>query len=219
MGLQPLTDKTPSEAAETNKYAKMLLGALPLIGQVLAWGLYFFCAKLCGQQALYDNKFSFINAHQLGYVFLAVWIINTARGALVVNANGARAPARVDRPDQHIYKIMAASGELKNAPYVMMANTGPQGRFNRAQRGVFNTDEVMPLVLTNVILTGSVFGPLVAILAALWAFGRVSFGLKYKVSAKSRISGFLPAVICEKLMENLTLVCAIKGIFYTSIPF
>merc|ERR1712039_874465 len=114
-----------------------------------------------GQQ-VYDKKFGLIHEFELGYVYLAVWIIAMSRAFLVCNANGARAPARVDRPDQHVYKIMAASGNLKDAPYVMMADTGPQGRFNRAHRGVFNFDEAMPAVLANIILSGFVFGPIVA---------------------------------------------------------
>merc|ERR1712023_187063 len=99
------------------------------------------------------------------------------RMVLVINANGARAPARVDRPDQHVYKIMDKDGPNKDTPYVMMANTGPQGRFNRAQRGVFNTDESMPLYIANSILAGAVFGPFVVLLNILVAYGRITFGL------------------------------------------
>ena len=73
---------------------------------------------------------------------------------------GARAPARVDRPDQHIYKIMASDGSLKDAPNVLMATTGAAGRFNRAQRAVFNMDETLPLVLANTFLAGAILARL-----------------------------------------------------------
>merc|ERR1719240_1744237 len=98
------------------------------------------------------------------------------RTLLVVNANAARAPARVDRPDQHVYKIMDKDGPNKDAAYVMMANTGLQGRFNRAQRGVFNTDEALPSVLVNTLLTGFVFGPIVCIILLIVILGRILFG-------------------------------------------
>merc|ERR1712039_369826 len=107
---------------------------------------------------------------------------------------------------------------MGDAPYVMMADTGAQGRFNRAQRGVFNTDEAMPMTLANVVLTGYVFGPVITLLALLIGFGRAQFGLKYKEGPNDRIGGFAIAAIGEKWVEGLLLLCAIKGIFFTSIP-
>lgn len=216
-GLEPNTEKTPTEEAETAKYAKMLLVVVPLIGQTLAWSTYFVAAYLAGQKEIYASKFAFISEHQLGYVFLAVWIIGMARSVNVVNANGARGPARVGRPDQHAYKIMACSGPLKDAPYVMMAGTGPQGRFNRAQRGVFNGDEAMPLMLAWTVLAGSALGPVVLVPVLLASYGRITFGKKYKESLKGRSAGFLPAMVGERWVEGLVLLCAIKGIF--KIPF
>jgi len=212
-GLQELTDQTPSEEKETTKYMKMLLIMIPVIGQVLAWSTYFGCAKLLGQQELYDKKFAFLRENQLGYVFLAVWIVSMTRATVVCLANGARGPARVDRPDQHVYKIMAADGSLKDAPFVMMVNTGPQGRFNRAQRGVFNLDESLPLVLVNVLLAGSVFGPVVACLCLLIAYGRVIFAAKYRNAAKERGAGFGLTMIGEKWIEGLVLLSAIMSVF------
>jgi hypothetical protein len=40
----------------------------------------------------------------------------------------------------------------------MMANAGPQGRFNRAQRAVFNYDEALPLFLSGLLLN-ALLGP------------------------------------------------------------
>mmetsp|Transcript_20629 Transcript_20629/g.57554 ORF Transcript_20629/g.57554 Transcript_20629/m.57554 type:complete len:232 (+) Transcript_20629:82-777(+) len=213
LGLKPLTEEVATEEAETTKYLKMLFVGVPVIGQVLAWFVYFCFGKLFKQQHLYDKKFSFLQENQLGYIYLSVWLLCMTRARLVVNANGARAPARVDRPDQHVYKVMDTSGALKDAAYVMMADTGPQGRFNGAQRGVFNTDESLPLTLVMVLLVGAVFGPVVVGIVLLIGYGRITFGLKYKESCDARGAGFLPAMIGEKLLEGLTLLCAIKGIF------
>ena len=49
---------------------------------------------------------------------------------------------------------------------VMMANAGPQGRFNRAQRAVFNYDEALPLFLSGLLLN-ALLGPAALILAVL----------------------------------------------------
>ena len=47
-----------------------------------------------------------------------------------------------------------------------MANAGPQGRFNRAQRAVFNYDEALPLFLSGLLLN-ALLGPAALILAVL----------------------------------------------------
>ena len=48
----------------------------------------------------------------------------------------------------------------------MLANAGPQGRFNRAQRAVFNYDEALPLFLSGLLLN-ALLGPAALILAVL----------------------------------------------------
>ena len=67
----------------------------------------------------------------------------SAIGAFIEVAE--RAGARVDRPDQHVYKIMSPEAKA-SSPYVLMSNTGWTGRFNRAQRGAFNTDGKMVIL-------------------------------------------------------------------------
>ena len=54
--------------------------------------------------------------YQLSYIFLAVWLVGYTRTALALLANATRAGARLDRPDQHVYKIMARSGPMKDGP-------------------------------------------------------------------------------------------------------
>merc|ERR1712154_658166 len=99
----------------------------------------------------------------------------------------------------------------------MGANTGLQGRFNRAQRGVFNTDKNLPAVLVQTLLTGFVFGPIVAVVLVLVMLGRVTFGCKYKQSTGARGAGFLPAAIGEGIITGLLIICAIKGIFHPAL--
>jgi len=211
-GLKPDSDSINSEQAERMKYVKMLFVGIPIIGQVFAWTTYLVCGQVFGQQKLYDKKFEFVKEYQLGYVFLALWILSVARIAVVINANAARAPARVDRPDQQVYKVMAASGPLADAPFVMMANTGPQGRFNRAQRALYNMDENLPVVLANTIAVASIFGPVVIGLVLLIAVGRIFFAVKYTESLNARGKGFMLCMLGEKWIEGLLLLCAILGL-------
>lgn len=211
-GLKPDMDETPTETAELKKYMTMLLLLMPVIGQVFAWGTYVVFSQMLDQHARYEKRFAVIREYELGYVYLSVWVLVIARAVLVANANGARAPARVERPDQHAYKMMDRTGS-SDAPFVLMATTGPQGRFNRAQRAVFNTDELLPLLLAQVVLVGAVFGPIVLGLVLLIACGRITFGFKYKEDLKARVAGFLPSVIGEQWLTGLCLLCAIKGLF------
>eukprot|EP00434_Breviolum_minutum_P024524 symbB.v1.2.021663.t1/scaffold1886.1/size97136/2 len=213
MGLQPLTDTTETEDAAFWKYVRLLLMFIPPLGLGFAAATWAVSVFLLGGKNIIEAKFSFIHQYQLGYVFLAVWIVSYTRTFLSILANSARAAARLDRPDQHVYKVMAASGALKDSPYVLMVNTGPVGRFNRAQRAAYNMDESIPLMLINTVLSSSIFGPVILLPLLLYCYGRISFGVKYKGSLKKRGAGFTPAIIGEKWMEGLVLFSAIMGLF------
>jgi len=141
-----------------------------------------------------------------------------ARSYATVNANGARAPARLDRPDQHIYKIMAESGPLAGAPYVLMATTGEAGRLNRAQRACANMDEGMPLFLSGLLLQGAVFGPLAACVAALYMYGAVRFATDYKAGFESRVHGFMCTYIAQQLSGGLVSVIILRTLLLPLLP-
>merc|ERR1719210_455106 len=100
-GLRPGSDTIESEAETFNRFGRKQLVIVPLSCQILAWGAYLVCGRFLGQQGVFDQKFGMIHEFQLGYVYLAVWIFAQARAVIYVSANAARAPARVDRPDQH----------------------------------------------------------------------------------------------------------------------
>merc|ERR1712028_326304 len=214
-GLQPVeSGKKPEDArAEAEaKYFKMIFGVVPVIQLVLASATYAAMYYMLGFSQTLDSKFAFLRAHDLGWIYLAVAIIAFGRARLVINANANRAGARVDRPDQHVFRTMDSKAAA-DAPYVLMANTGDAGRFNRAQRGVFNTDESMPAFLVNTVLAGAVFGPVVVLVALAAVYGRVKFGLGYTEGVKGRLGGFLPAMVAEGLMAGLTLFIGLKTVF------
>mmetsp|Transcript_103162 Transcript_103162/g.272619 ORF Transcript_103162/g.272619 Transcript_103162/m.272619 type:complete len:238 (+) Transcript_103162:411-1124(+) len=220
-GLTPRKEDDPADEDMAAKaqagYMKMIFGAIPIAQCVFAISTYFAC-RLLGMKDALETKFAFLHDHDLGYVYLAVYIIGLGRARMAVNSNAMRAAARVDRPDQHVYKIMTPSGET-DAPYVLMANTGWVGKFNRAQRGAFNTDEQMPMVLINTVLAGCVFGPVVVFTALLGAYGRVKFALGYTAATNSRIGGFLPAIIAENWAAGLVLFSGVKAVVGGRFPF
>jgi hypothetical protein len=78
---------------------------------------------LLGYKEILDKKFAFLHEWDLGFVYLCIYIICLGRTRIMVNSNAVRSGARCDRPDQHIYKVMDSKGS-KDAPFVLMANTG-----------------------------------------------------------------------------------------------
>ena len=191
---------------------------IPLIQLVLGTVSYAVLGKLesSGDENL-DTKFAFLHKWGLGWGFLCIWVISLARNRIGVNANANRAAARLDRPDQHIYKVMDRNASV-DAPYVLMATTGAAGRFNRAQRGAFNTDESMPTFLVNTVLASGIFGPFVLALVLVAAWGRITFALGYTQAADKRGSGLTKAFIAEKWCEGLVLIIGLKALLGARAP-
>jgi hypothetical protein len=106
-------DKKPKdESAERKHYFGVFGKLLFLQAPAIAIGLYSVATLLLGMSDSISSKCSFIYENGLGYMFLAWYLVFVTRTYASINANGARAPSRLDRPDQHIYKIMAKDGEL-----------------------------------------------------------------------------------------------------------
>ena len=191
-------------------YGKLVLLQAPALG----WALYF-CARL--SLAGLEERFAFAHAYGLGWVFASWYCVYLMRIYLAINANGARAPARVDRPDQHVYRLMSPDSDKQ--PYVMMVTTGEVGRFNRAQRACYNTDESMSVFLTGLLLGALMFGPFATLLAVVNLYGRCRFADLYTHSVKARGAGFLPSVVSEHVSAALVGICAIKSIGFAVLPF
>eukprot|EP00808_Paulinella_micropora_P007897 g59421.t1 len=214
-----LMEKVEKGEEETRRFYFKMVGVLNfLFAPVICWVTYGLTKMIDKQKELYESKFNFIHDNQLGYVFIAWYAIYLARTYVSINANGARAAARVDRPDQHIYKVMAASGVHSGMPFVLMANSGPEGRFNRAQRALYNMEETIAFFLTGVILAGAVFPFPVLGCVVLACYGRIKFANLYKESLKKRGAGFLPAIIGEVLVAGFVGVCMVKGVAGPDFP-
>mmetsp|Transcript_25346 Transcript_25346/g.70911 ORF Transcript_25346/g.70911 Transcript_25346/m.70911 type:complete len:234 (-) Transcript_25346:243-944(-) len=218
-GLLPAS-KARSEEEERLKYFKMIGGVVTFWAPLIATGLYLvICYFFPGQSALFEAKFAFIRRYDLGWLYCAWYVVSLAKIYVNINANGARAPARLDRPDQHIYQVMAESGPLANAPYVLMARDGAAGRFNRAQRAAFNMDEGMPLFITGLLLQGAVFGMLAFGLAVLYLYGVCRFADGYKVESKERMGGFMFVALPVHLSKALVAVVAFQTLIRPLLPF
>lgn len=208
-------EESKKEAEARSKYFKMVGMIAFLIGPILAWSTYFLTKLNEDQASLYKKKFELIYENQLGYVYLSFFILYLTRAYVMINSNGARAATTCERPDQHCYVGTSDRGTSK----VTMATTGVEGRFNRAQRALYNMDESLPLFGVALVIAGFVFGPVMLLPALLSLAGRVTFANGYKKSLTSRSQGFMMGAVAEGYTHALVGMIAIKGIFGALIPF
>ena len=153
-----------------------------------------------------QSKFDFIREYELTYVYVAIFMVYMTRLVMVRNANGARGPTRLDRPDQHIYQVVGTD------QIVLMATQGAAGRFNRAQRAIFNMDESLSTFLICILLVAPVFGPLVCFFfIPMYSYGRILCAEEYKRDVNARSGGFMYAMIAEHGLAALVGVIAIQS--------
>jgi hypothetical protein len=90
------------------RYTSLFFVQIPLIQLALSAATY---AAVChglpllglpGMQAGVAAKLDFLARYDLGWVYLAVYLVSLGRDRIALNSNAVRAGARVDRPDQHV---------------------------------------------------------------------------------------------------------------------
>lgn len=213
-GLRPAGDiKRPlDESAERIHYFKLYAQIIGGVAPFLSWLIYnavqFFSPSLF---KVAEERITFITTHQLYWLYFSWYGIFLTRTYMSINANGARLPARVDRPDQHAYKIMSKSKPFADAPYILMDNSGAVGRFNRAQRAASHMDEFLSLFLTASLMGGVVFGPISFLLVLLYSYARVRYANSYTEHKEARLKGLVMLITAEQVAAGLILFIAIKS--------
>eukprot|EP00757_Euglenozoa_sp_SAG-D1_P019549 gene19549-977_t len=205
-------ERTDNEAMERVHYFKLYATITTNVAPLLCLATYALVGWLFpSQAAIQASKIQFITDHQLNWVYACWYVVFLTRMYMAINANGARSAARVDRPDQHCYKIMDPNAAKQS--YILMENTGPVGRFNRAQRAAANMDESLPIFLVGLLLVAAVFGPIALGIATLNVFGRVRMANVYKQDAKKRLAGFVPAMFSEQITSAFVGLVVVKSFF------
>lgn len=216
MGLKPLLPDAKSEAQTRQKYFQMIGMFNFVVAPAFAMGLLWLADRLISSKQAYTDRLVLLREYDLGWLYAAWYILMLTRTYATINANGTREAARVDRPDQHAYKIMAnpqskdGSSDLANAPYVLMENVGPVGRFNRAQRAAFHFDEGLELLLGSIFLTGIIVPKLIFGLTAVYCLGRKGFTDGYTQSCKGRMAPFVLVVLPSMIIGALVGIFAVQ---------
>eukprot|EP00446_Apocalathium_sp_SHHI-4_P061209 CAMPEP_0177424038 /NCGR_PEP_ID=MMETSP0368-20130122/72223_1 /TAXON_ID=447022 ORGANISM="Scrippsiella hangoei-like, Strain SHHI-4" /NCGR_SAMPLE_ID=MMETSP0368 /ASSEMBLY_ACC=CAM_ASM_000363 /LENGTH=219 /DNA_ID=CAMNT_0018894165 /DNA_START=73 /DNA_END=728 /DNA_ORIENTATION=+ len=117
----------------------------------IAFAIYKF-----GSTEKYDKKIEVLTAYDLGWVYLVMFAVKLGMFGININLGVARKAAKVNVPDQHVYKVHTP-GDASPLGFVLMESEGDLGRFNRAQRAYMNYLESAPLFFVYVLLAGFVF--------------------------------------------------------------
>lgn len=218
MGLKPLLPNAKTESETRQRYFKMIGLFNFVIAPTFATGLIWITTNfISSPQQTHADRLKLLREYDLGYLYISYYILMLTRSYATINANGTREEARVDRPDQHAYKIMANpqnnnTVNLSNAPYVLMENVGPIGRFNRAQRAAFHFDEGLELLLGSIFLAGIVYPQLVFGLTLVYCVGRKGFTDGYTESCEGRMGPFLLVVLPSMIIAALVGIIAVQAI-------
>ena len=220
LGLEIPGPKSMNEEQARAKYFKLYGGLLFVYAPALAFGLTYVARwKFPKMAEIADEHLQILADHDLGWLYAAWYIMYLARSYHNINSNGARAGARVARPDQHVYKVYIAAGndkkksdDAKAPQYVFLENDGPVGKFNRAQRATFHMDESGAFVVTSMLLAGFVMPKLVYILSACYFLGRVEFANAYTDSLEGRRSKMILYVFPEHIMIAMVGITAVQAI-------
>lgn len=217
----PKRDKTGLEAtgkteAQTRAKYYKLLGTLLFVQAPVVTALFLWFLKAVFVDSVsnvYNERVAFLRQYDLGWIYAAWYVLYLTRTYLTINSNVARAPARVGRPDQHVYKVYNDNDD-KEPSYVFMETKDPVGKFNRAQRAAFHMDESIAYVLTSVLLTGFVLPRVVFVLTVLYSLGRLSFTSGYTQSLEGRMSTMVHFIIPEHVIVALVGIIAVQSIAF-----
>ncbi|GMI55386.1 hypothetical protein ScalyP_jg5814 [Parmales sp. scaly parma] len=123
-------------------------------------------------------------------------------------ASMARKLSDIKIPDEHVYRTV--EGDC----VVVLDNTGKNGEWNRAQRGLHNWTEGPLIVMqAEVLLIAFAIGASGFILATLIGMSRILFTVGYSRDTKKRIPGFVLSATLENAAHFLILFLSIKAGF------
>eukprot|EP01065_Artemidia_motanka_P036791 TRINITY_DN44822_c0_g1_i1.p1 TRINITY_DN44822_c0_g1~~TRINITY_DN44822_c0_g1_i1.p1 ORF type:complete len:214 (+),score=61.74 TRINITY_DN44822_c0_g1_i1:66-707(+) len=155
------------------------------------------------------ERLAFLADHDLGWLHVSIVLLRMCFFSLQINAGVHRRESKVKVPDQHVYSTYGAD---EKTGYVFLESEGALGRFNRAQRSVFNLMEVLPFAVGYSVLGGYLFPFPTFVCALTFSVSRWFSARGYTASAEGRLPGFLVGQISFHVMENLTLFAGLKAL-------
>lgn len=174
----------------------------------VGYAVAFFWAYSSSKQEAADAKIEIVGQYDLGWLYLGLVLLKLLQLPLGIMLGDARRSSKVQVPDQHVYKVMGASGT--NLGYVLMEQDGAHGKFNRAQRAWQNYCESLPTVLSLYVAASWVFPMESFVCAMIYAVSRVMSASGYKSSADGRMGGLFIGGIVLSILQGMLILVAMK---------
>mmetsp|Transcript_9131 Transcript_9131/g.21938 ORF Transcript_9131/g.21938 Transcript_9131/m.21938 type:complete len:215 (+) Transcript_9131:105-749(+) len=199
-----LPDVPPEQKLSPKFFAVVIVVSMTM-GQIIAWPIY-----LLGNRASYDAKIDMLASLNLGWLYLALFVVYYTKQVVSSNASLERNAANVLLPNHTVLKVM--SSDPKPLPYVLMEEEGIVGRANRAQRGMDNLMEYLPMYLAYLLVVGFVYPFPAFFNACVFFFSRVKFAKDYTKATGARQAGFALYGMAQACMEGLLLIAGVKAL-------
>lgn len=181
------------------------LGVSTIGGAIAYYGLY------GRSKAAADAKIAVLAENDLGWLY-AVGVLAFKLGNFLIGLNlaMARKESKVNVPDQQVYQVKGAAGSKLG--YVLMEYDGALGRFNRAQRGLQNYNEHLPVFLMYYLLGGYVLPFEASMIACFYVTMRCVSAVGYTKGADGRVGGVLAAFVGMSTLEALVVISGVKAL-------
>lgn len=157
-----------------------------------------------------DAKIAMISEYDLGYLYIAAFILKIGQHIMSMNLGTIRKEAKVNVPDQHVYQVKGAEGSKLG--YVLLEYDGVMGKFNRAQRAIMNYNESYAQNTLYILLSGFIYPKEVAIICTIFACTRVIYAVGYTHSVDGREAGFMLSLMTAGVIEGLVVLAGYKAL-------
>jgi len=177
------------------------------IGTGIAYAVYA-ADRLSYDAQIFKIKTAF--GADIGFLYLAMIMYQIMAVGMGGIAAMWRVQIDVGAPHQAVMKVAGKDPDTE-MPYVILAEEGDYGAFNRAQRAVLNTGEYLPLVLTWSLLGGLVFPKPIFVLACLYMLTRILYAKMYADETEGRGAGFgISQHLVAPTMLGFTLIAMVQ---------
>jgi hypothetical protein len=171
-------------------------------------------------EGLVVDKITSIQKSQLGFFYLAGFLFVHIKAIMGYQAVKYREECPLNAPDQYVHQIVDKRLGV-NDSFVLLAKSGAQGAFNRAQRAVANMDEYAAGTAVDILLVGPIFPFMTLIFTAIIFVFRATQVPAYASNPGGRVMTFMVHIhVIANIFEGLLLFVGIVGSFPNmQVPF